>query len=68
MIRVTMTFKLPLDILLAAIFPGPGNSSSKIVYESFSSYSRLNVSVAYEKSARALAEYFGMKFLSSEIQ
>ena len=59
---------VPLDILLAAIFPGPGNSSSKIVYENFSSYSRLNVSEAYEKSARALAEYFGMKFLSSEIQ
>ena len=59
---------VPLDILLAAIFPDPGNSSSKIVYESFSSYSRLNVSEAYEKSARALVEYFGMKFLSSEIQ
>ena len=60
---------VPLDILPAAIFPGPGNSSSKIVYESFSSYSRLNVSEAYEKSARGwLVEYFGMKFLSSEIQ
>ena len=59
---------VPLDILLAAIFPGPGNSSSKIIYESFSSHNRLNVSEAYEKSARALAEYFGMKFLLSEIQ
>ena len=59
---------VPLDILLAAIFPAPGNSSFKIIYESFSSYSHLNVSEAYEKSARALAEYFGMKFLSSEIQ
>ena len=57
----------PLPILLAVIFLGTGNCSYKIVYETFSSNSRLDVREVKTETVRVLLGYFGMTFSSLEI-
>ena len=53
----------PLPIILAALF-----LTMKSFLEAFSSNSRLDVREAKTESVRALSGYFGIKFLSLEIQ
>ena len=59
---------MPLSILLAVVFFGTGNSSSKIVQRAFPANSRLDAIDVQAKYIKALSRYFGMTFLWLEMQ